>query len=190
MEHSFSRNQDMFMKNSVKFLLFTFVVSLVVACGGKKQETPKDDNGYIDPRENTTMQRTSTDTLAVLYNVKKYLDFLKENQTDSAMAMLYQPNGDAEPVAISDKRKAEILNQLKSFPVLDYEITQVNMFSEDDCEVLYTIKYFEKEPDNPMQNTLQCLIKPVRYGYYWYLTLPEETATTRVDLQSEEPVEE
>lgn len=189
MEHSFSRNQDMFMKNSVKLLLFTFVVSLVVACGGKKQEAPKDD-GYINPRENTTMQRTSTDTLAVLYNVKKYLDFLKENQTDSAMAMLYEPNGDEEPIAISDKRKEEILNQLKSFPVLDYEITQVNMFAEDDCEVLYTIKYFEKEPDNPMQNTLQCLLKPVRHGYYWYLTLPEETATTRVDLQSQETVEE
>lgn len=173
----------MFMKNSVRFLLFTFVVSLVLACGGKKQEAPKDDE-YKDSRENTTMQRTMTDTLAVLYNVKKYLDFLKENQTDSAMAMLYEANGSAEPTPVSDKRKAEILEQLKVFPVLDYEITQVNMYSEEDCEVHYSIKYFEKEPDNPMQNTLQCLIKPVRHGYYWYLTIPNEAATTREDLQA------
>ena len=80
MEHSFSRNQDMFMKNSVKLLLFTFVVSLVVACGGKKQEAPKDD-GYINPRENTTMQRTSTDTLAVLYNVNTGVFFTPNTGT-------------------------------------------------------------------------------------------------------------
>lgn len=176
------------MKNSVRFLLFIFVVSLVFACGGKKQEAPKDE--YKDPRENTTMQRSMTDTLALLYNVRKYLDFLKENQTDSAMAMLYEANGDAEPVAISDKRKEEILTQLKSFPVLDYEILQINMFAEDDCEVLYNIKYFEKEPDNPMQNTLQCILKPIRHGYYWYLTLPSETATTREDLQIDPEEEE
>ena len=176
MEHSFSKKYILFMKNSVKFLLFVFVFSLFFACSGgnnnKQQATEKEDE-YRDPRENTTMQRTKTDTLAVLYNTRKYLDFLKANQTDSAMAMLYEPNEEGEPVQISDSRKNEILEQLKMFPVLDYEITQLNMFSEDDCEVLYTIKYFEKEPDNPMQNTLQCILKPVRYGYYWYLTIPD-----------------
>ena len=171
------------MKNSVRFLLFTFVASLVFACTGKKQEAPKDEE-FKDRRENTSMQRTMTDTLSVLYNVKKYLNFLKENQTDSAMAMLYEPNGGSQPVSISDERKAEILAQLKSFPVLDYEITQVNMFDEDDCEVFYTIKYFEKEPDNPMQNTLQCILKPVRHGYYWYLTIPRETSPSRVDTDN------
>jgi hypothetical protein len=161
------------MKNSVKFLLFVFTTSLVFACTSKKEQAPV-DNTYQDPRQDTEMQRTSTDTLSILYNVKKYLDFLKENQTDSAMAMLYEAQADGSaPVPLSDKRKSELLTQNKMFPVLDYQIVMVKMFSEDNCEVHYTIKYFEKEPDNPMQNTLQCLIKPVRYGYYWYLTIPE-----------------
>lgn len=165
----------MFKNNSVKFILFVIAASLFFACSGNnnKQQAVEEEKGYVDPRENIHMQRTKTDTLAVLYNVKKYLDFLKENQTDSAMAMLYEQRGENEPVAISESRKDEILKQLKIFPVLDYEITQMNMFSEDDCEVLYSIKYFEKEPDNPMQNTLQCIIKPIRYGYYWYLTIPD-----------------
>lgn len=176
------------MKNFVKSLLFTFVVSLFVACGGKKQEAPK-DNEYKNPRENTYMQRTNTDTLAVLYNVKKYLDFLKENQTDSAMAMLYEPNGESEPIAINDQRKDEILAQLKLFPVLDYEIVQINMYNEDDCEVRYNIKYFEKEPNNPMQNTIQCQINPIRYGYYWYLTLPKIDVQQPINAD-QGPVEE
>jgi hypothetical protein len=172
----------MFKNNSVKFLLFVFAASLFFACSGNHQkQTQNQEEGFVDPRENTHMQRTKTDTLAVLYNVKKYLDFLKENQTDSAMAMLYEQIGDNEPIALNDSRKDEILKQLKVFPVLDYEILQLNMFSEDDCEVLYNVKYFEKDPDNPMQNTIQCIIKPVRYGYYWYLTIPESVGQPPIE---------
>ena len=168
----FFQENNMFMKNSVKFLLFVFTVSLVFACSGKKDQAPANNDSYQDPREDASMQRTMTDTLAVLYNVKKYLSFLKENQVDSAISMLYESVNDSV-VPISEHRKSEILQQLKSFPVLDYQIDMVRMFSEYDCEVNYTIKYFEKDPNNPMQNTLQCQIKPVRYGYYWYLTIPE-----------------
>ena len=172
------------MKNSVKFLLFVFAASLVFACTSKKEQAPVADDTYKDPRESTDMQRSMTDTLSVLYNVKKYLNFLKENQTDSAMAMLYEiPIDGQEPSPISDQRKSEILKQLKFFPVLDYQIDVLNMFSESDCEVRYTIKFFEKEPDNPMQNTLQCVINPIRVGYYWYLTIPEKTAETPIDLE-------
>lgn len=160
----------MFIKNSVKLLLFVFSASLVFACSGKKQQAPADDT-YKDPRESESMQRSNTDTLSVLYNVKKYLDFLKANQTDSAMQMLYETAGDSV-VAMSDKRKNEILQQLKVFPVLDYKIDVMNMFSEEDCEVRYTIEYFKKEAGDPRPNTLQCVIKPVRIGYYWYLTIP------------------
>ena len=171
------------MKNSVKLLLFAFAASLVFACTSKKGQAPADEV-YKDPRESSEMQRTMNDTLSVLYNVKKYLNFLKENQTDSAMAMLYESQEDgSEPVPMSDERKAQILKQLKAFPVLDYQIEVVNMYSESDCEVRYTIKYFEKEPDNPMQNTLQCVINPVRYGYHWYLTLPNKTAETPLDIE-------
>ena len=161
----------MFIKNSVKLLLFVFSASLVFACSGNKQQAPADDT-YKDPRESEYMQRTNTDTLSVLYNVRKYLDFLKANQTDSAMQMLYELDSDTV-VPMSDKRKNEILQQLQVFPVLSYTIDQMQMFSETDCEVRYTIEYFKKEAGDPRPNTLQCVIKPVRIGYYWYLTIPE-----------------
>lgn len=184
MEHSFSKKANMLMKNSVKFLLFVFAASFVFACTSKKEQAPVADDTYKDPRESTEMQRTMTDTLAVLYHVKKYLNFLKENQVDSAMAMLYEASADGgEPVPMSDQRKAVILKQLKTFPVLDYQIDVLNMYSESDCEVRYTIKFFEKEDNNPMQNTLQCVINPIRVGYYWYLTIPEKTAETPLDLE-------
>jgi len=161
----------MLIKNSVKFLLLAFTASLVFACSGKKEQAPVDDT-YKDPRESEYMQRTNTDTLSVLYNVQKYLKFLQENQTDSAMAMLYELDNDSV-TPMSDKRKNEILQQLQVFPVLSYTIDQMQMFSETDCEVRYTIEYFKKEAGDPRPNTLQCVIKPVRIGYYWYLTIPE-----------------
>ena len=173
----------MFLKISLKFLLIAVTSSLVFACSGKKESAPADkDDSYRDPRENVTMQRTKTDTLAVLYNVQKYLNFLKENQLDSAMQMLYETNDDSV-VAMNDKRKAEIAEQLKVFPVLDYKTDMLQMFSEDDCEVRYTIEYFRKEPGDPRPNTLQCLIKPVRYGYYWYITIPEQAAQPPMDAE-------
>lgn len=118
------------------------------------------------------MQRTHTDTLATLYLTKKYLNFLQENQLDSAMSMLYEAKGDTV-VPMSDENKAKVLEQLKQFPVLSYEIDRLEMRKEDDTQVYYTITWFEKEDDNPMQNTLQCVINPLRYGYYWYLTIPD-----------------
>ena len=115
----FKERHYMFKNNSVKFLLFVFAASLFFACSGNHQkQTQNQEEGFVDPRENTHMQRTKTDTLAVLYNVKKYLDFLKENQTDSAMAMLYEQIGDNEPIALNDSRKDEILKQLVEFDLI------------------------------------------------------------------------
>lgn len=157
------------MNFSIRFLLLAFVGFLLVACSGNKKAAPVDDT-YVDPRESQTMQRTNTDTLSVLYNVRKYLDFLKTNQVDSAMAMLYEWDGKSI-VPISDSRKKEVLQTIKNFPVLDYQIESLHMYSESDTEVRYSIKFYEKEEGDPRQNTIQCVINPRRDGYYWYLTV-------------------
>ena len=158
------------MKYSFRFLCIAFAGLLTVACTSKKEQAPTDNSGYVDPRQSTTMQRTKADTMAVLYNVEKYLTYLKEQKVDSALNMLYEASGDTV-LPISEKRKSEVLQTIQNFPVLSYEITGLKMYTEQDTEVRYTIEFFEKEEGDPRPNTLQCVINPRRVGYYWFLTV-------------------
>ena len=57
------------------------------------------------------------------------------------------------------------------------------MFNSQDTRVHYTIKYFEKTEDNPLQNTLQCVIGLRRVGYMWYLIAPTGTPLTLTGLK-------
>lgn len=147
---------------------------LLFSCGNNKgQQQTEEQASITDPREDQTMQRSKVDTLGILYLVNDYLTKLKDNKIDSAMEMLYEASGDTV-LPISAKTKQEVLETLKAFPVLSYNIEQIRMFSEQDTEVHYTIEYFKKENGDPRPNTLQCIIVPRRVGYYWYLTIPEK----------------
>lgn len=161
------------MKYFVKTLFAVVVAVVLFSCGNKNKEAAELPE-EIDPREDQTMARSNTDTMAILYLVNDYLTKLQENKIDSALDMLYEADGDTV-VPLSAQGRAEIIETLKTFPVLKYHINNLNMFSEQDTEVRYTIEYFEKTKDNPMQNTLQCVINPRRVGYYWYLTVPKAT---------------
>ena len=162
------------MKISFKFLLGSLlVVVTVISCSKKTEKVDAEDsNWYIDDRQSTTMQRTMTDTLAVLYNTKEYLNFLKANEVDSALNRLYVLEGDTVlPLSSAEREAAR--KAVTMFPVLDYEIESVKMFSEHNTEVRYNIKYFELGDDSTKNNKLQCVLQAVRVGYYWYLTLPK-----------------
>ena len=168
------------MKYLVKTLFAVVVAVLLFSCGNKGNQAAEEVPEQKDLREDETMVRSGIDTMAVLHLVNDYLTKLQENKIDSALDMLYEADGDTV-VPLSAKGKAEILETLKSFPVLKYQIKSLNMFSEQDTEVRYIIEYFEKTKDNPMQNTLQCVINPRRVGYYWYLTIPDKTREPNYD---------
>lgn len=159
---------------SLKFLFGALlVIASVVSCSKKTEKADTDEkNWYIDARQSTTMQRTMTDTLAVLYNTKEYLNLLKANEVDSALNRLYVLQGDTvHPLSPAERETAR--KSVTMFPVLDYKIESVKMFNEHNTEVHYTIKYFELEGDSTKNNQLQCVLQAVRVGYYWYLTLPQ-----------------
>lgn len=162
------------MNNTLKFLLGLFLLTAVfTACNQKKEVPAEDKNWYIDSRESQNMQRTKTDTMAVLYNAKKYLNYLMENKLDSALNMLYVAIDDSV-YTLSDEGKRQMRRTYEMFPVKDYKIDRLQMFSETTSELHYTIRYGEASEDNPQQNTMKCLLQPVRVGYYWYLTVPDE----------------
>lgn len=162
------------MKNSFKFLLFVFAAILIFSCHEKKEKENREQFIIVDSRVDANMQRTSADTLAILHDVNKYLSLLKENKVDSAIEMLYEASADTV-LPISKSYSDQVRKTIQLFPVLDYQIDDIKLFSEQDTEVRYTIKYFEKPEGDPRPNTLQCVINPRRVGYYWYLTISPMT---------------
>lgn len=168
------------MKYLVKTLFAVVVAVVLFSCGNKNNQAAEEVPEDKDLRADENMVRSHVDTMAILHLVNDYLTKLQENKIDSALSMLYEADGDTV-VPISAKSKAELMETVKSFPVLKYHINSLNMYSEEDTEVRYTIEYFEKKDDNPMQNTLQCVINPRRVGYYWYLTIPDKKREPNYD---------
>ena len=162
------------MKSYNKYIFFAFSF----ACSkGKKIVAVESEEESLDPRTNKYMQRSKVDTLALMHNTEEYLELLKDGKIDEALNKLYEASGDTV-LPISDNKKEEIRNLITVFPVLDYKIDSILMFSETDTEVRYTIEFFEKAEDDPRPNTLQCVINPRRVGYYWYLTVSDKTYET------------
>lgn len=180
------------MKYYFKLLLFIVFIGIVVTSCKEKRFVPQQKvEEYVDPRMDGTMQRTAQDTAFVLRKVMDYLTKLKNDSIEEALDMLYEADGDTV-IELTPKRRAEIKKTITTFPVLDYKIDQLLMYSETDTEVRYTIQFFEKEEGNPMQNTIQCVINPRRVGYYWYLTVSDRSVESnyREESTSEEEIAE
>lgn len=165
------------MKSYNKYIFFAFSLIFLFACskGGKK--ATKESGVNLDPRASEYMQRSKVDTLALMHNTEEYLDLLKSGEIDQALDKLYEASGDTV-LPISQEKKEKIRNMMTVFPVLNYKIDTLLLFSETDTEVRYTIEFFEKAEDDPRPNTLQCVINPRRVGYYWYLTVSDRTVET------------
>ena len=156
-------------KSFYAFLLLSFVL-LLAACKGEQKPQEVPESG--DPRVDATMQRTEGDSLEIIQLTREYLTKLQNKDIDGALAMVY--NVDSTGVRpISDEQRAEMRKTLEMFPVLDFEITQMLLFSDDDTEVRYKVKFFELTPEmEGMQNTIKQAIQPRRYEGKWYVTVP------------------
>ena len=146
----------------------------VFSCSQKQEPAQQTSQEFTDVRNSPDMQRTLTDTISVLSHVRAYLDMLQRNEVDSALSFVYVEDGDSVAPLMGAAREA-FRQQVTSFPVLSYEINKLQMFNSHDTRVHYTIEYFEKPKDSPLQNTLQCVIGLRRVGYMWYLIVPTET---------------
>jgi len=164
------------MSKSIQFFVTILAFVAVYSCSQneKKSDAVQVEHEYVDERVSEDMQRTITDTVAVLSHVRAYLDLLHRNEVDSAMTTLYVEDGDSV-APLSGARLESMRQQVTRFPVLKYTIDKMQMFNSQDTRVHYTIEYFEKPEDSPMQNTLQCVIGLRRVGYKWYLIVPDES---------------
>lgn len=149
------------------------VVALMVcaACSGGKREEIR--IGTV--RYDEYMDRTAQDSADVLNLTNRFLDLLKGREYDQALDMLYTFNSvDSIIEPIGEERRAELTSTFGTFPVLNWEIDTVLMFTESDTEVRYIYEFFEKPEGSTMPNTVNGTVCPHRFEGKWYLTVPTE----------------
>lgn len=160
------------MKRFFSFLLLLSVIVVFTDCKGGKDKPAETVEEYSDPRMDSHMERTNNDSISILSLTKDYLTLLKEGKFEDALAMVYEVDSTGiQP--IKDRKRAELMDLYKNFPVVDFEIISMNLYSEDDVEVRYDVKLFELTPEQEgMPNTIKMAIAPRRVNGQWYITVP------------------
>ena len=156
------------MKKTLYYVIPLFTLIAFAGCIGKKEPEKK-------PRFSEQMSRTAEDSTAILNLTTKYLDLLKGEQFDEALQMLYAYNdedGTVQP--IDEERRNSLRSSYENFPVLDYEIDTVLLYSETDTEVRFKYQFFERPEGSPIPNVMHGNVCPHRIEGKWYLTVPAE----------------
>ena len=129
-------------------LLYLFVLSALtfsfIACGNKdksneNENTLTDQILDSDSRYDKLMLRTKEDSTKIIELATQYLDLLQQNRIDEALSMLYEVDDSAKVSPLSDSFKTNLKKQLKSFPVLSYQIDYFKIFEALNTELRYTM---------------------------------------------------
>lgn len=124
-----------------------------------------------DVRTDTVATFGKADTAEVLALTSKYLDYVKNQQYDEALAMLNNIVDDSVQ-AIDDEEKSKIKIQQQTFPVLDYHVADMDFVNENKVKITYAIEFFKKSnPADSVPNTIRVSFAPQRINGQWYLEL-------------------
>ncbi len=163
------------MKRIFYLCLISLSFVFAASCSENKQKQEEKTSEELllesDSRYDTEMTRSKADTTAILNLVSQYLDLAKQNKIDEALLMLHSVDSTGvQPV--SENQKRVIMNNLKRFPVLSYEIDEIRLFSDDNTEVRFTYEFMKKpEGRENLPNTMKGVLSPVRVDGQWYLTI-------------------
>jgi hypothetical protein len=157
-------------------ILFIAVLSLTLLIGCKSEQKKKAevDPNLIQPE----MILRSQDTVQVRRLTKQFLDRLQQKDLDGALAMLRFYEHDSIKLLPPHVYAKERMVYGMFLGMPSYDIDHMIFFREDDSEVKFTVTMFERTDEKDKRpNKASFLIRPVRKGGEWYLTL----ADTRTD---------
>lgn len=148
--------------------LFTLIAvsAAIAACLGSCSGGPSTSKEATD----TIPTFVKADTMEVLGLAEQYLNHVRDNEYDAALAMLNVIENDSVK-PLDEKTKESIRTQHKLFPVLDYQVEELEFVHENSVRVTYAIEFFKKEPGSNIQNTMRLSFAPQRINATWYLEL-------------------
>jgi hypothetical protein len=148
-----------------KILIPTLVLFLMCLCAscGHKQESQAVQKEIVEVP-------SAQDSADIRQLTVDYLEALKAKEYDQAVGMLHKVRHDSI-FDLPQEDAQKLLSQSKLFPVLRYHIDDMKFDGLKDCEVYYTIQFFEKEADDPASNSMSFGLRPRKIGDEWYLTV-------------------
>jgi hypothetical protein len=160
----------------LSFALLAIVCFSMSGCLNKSKDVDVlPDSLNIDPRMDRNMERSAADTAAIMKICTDYLDLLKEGKIEDAVNTLYSYNDSANIVEqLTTEERSKVITMHKMFPVINYSLESVNLYSDDDTEFVFMVEFFEKPEDDPRPNTIREALSPVRVDGHWYLTIANQ----------------
>ena len=150
-----------------RLLVSLIVVMMVWSCSQKSDSVIAEP---IDSRVDLSMSRTIKDTLELSALVERYLTCVKYGDYDAATAMISVYNDSTKTLEVpSDSILNKLKVQYQSFPMIRFSIDEINLYSETDTEVRYTVEMFECEEGENIPNTMGFMLLPKRIDGVWYL---------------------
>jgi len=145
--------------------------TLFVAC--KSEKTTKNKIEYNKNLIQPEMTLRSQDTTQVRRLAMQFFDRLQQKDLNGAIAMLnYYEHDSIKPLPRNLEAKERMVYGM--FLGMKYDIDHVIFFRENDSELKFTVTMFEKEdPTDKRPNKASFLIRPIRSGGNWYLTLAD-----------------
>lgn len=110
------------------------------------------------------------DTNIVLGLVDDYMTHVQKHEYEAATDMLYDFS-DTIVNSISAEMKEKLINQHKTFPVLKYSVSNMEFVDENDVTITCQIEFFEKDPNDSIQNTIHFAFAPRRINADWLLSV-------------------
>ncbi len=160
------------MKRKFFFFAAVFGMMLLIACGGEQKPAAANH----DPAEGPQMELSVNDTVTVRQLTNDFLELLKQGNVDDAISRLFVVEGDDIRPFPEDQREG-CRFALSLFPVYDYHIVQLIFFRETDSEVKYEL-VVQDPTTTESPATMRGLIRPVRRGGMWYITLANSDANS------------
>mgnify|MGYP001030954838 CR=1 FL=1 len=127
-------------------------------------------SGSSDRQTDSTPTFVKADTAMVLELAESYLNHVRDKDYDGAVSMLCVIENDSVKPLTEDMRQS-IMVQQRTFPVINYRLTDMEFVDANRVKVTYAIEFFEKEPGSSMQNTISITFAPQRINGDWYLEL-------------------
>lgn len=144
------------MKNRMKYGGLMLLLYMLTACNHTKQ---KQDTKEIFCKEDTT---------EVVMLATEYLEHLKNKEFNEAIQMIYHIEGDSV-LKLTTNEQEDLMKQYEYFPVLSYKIESIFLSGIHSTEIMYNIKFFEKQEGDERPNTLKFRLNPKRINNAWYL---------------------
>ena len=182
-------------KNTI-LTIFTASVLFCACSSNKQNEAAVDDSPKTqqemakakhDARIDESMEKSKGDTLMVYEKAKEVLDQLKAGNVEGALDQIYEYSLQ-EIIPLTPERRKALKSTFSAFPVLRYSIDSLELLSNEDNELHYTIYFSDDYVDSANKFPgLKLVMCPVRYNGQWYMTIPKEVEDP---FYSEKEIEE